>query len=176
MKKTILTIFGVICLVISIVFFVFNFVIYPKKYQNYVLVYANQYNLDPNLIYSIIKSESNFDKNAVSRSGARGLMQLLPSTARWIASEIGDVYSDDILFRPDKNVEYGCFYLCYLMNKFENIDAVVCAYNAGEGVVRSWLKEDGSVDETKIAYNETKNYLKKVKSYYFIYKNDFLFV
>ena len=169
MKKTILILFGLSCLVIGIVFLLFNFVFMSKKYQNYVEFYCDEYNLDSSLVYAIIKAESNFDANAVSRAGALGLMQLLPSTAKWIAGELNLDYYENDLFEPSKNIRYGCFYLRYLMNKFDNIDVVVCAYNAGETIVKSWLDEDGRVVENKISYSETKSYLKKVKAYYQIY-------
>lgn len=176
MRKTILLIFLAVCLLLGVVFILFNFVLYPKKYQDYVSKYSTEYNLERAVVYAIIKTESNFESAAVSRSGAVGLMQLLPSTAKWIADELGEIFDNNNLFDPETNIKYGCFYLRYLMDKFYDINTVICAYNAGEGVVRAWLDNDGVLDESKITYLETKNYLKKVKNYINIYSSDIIFV
>ena len=170
MRKTILILFSVICIFSVILFVVFNFFVYPKKYKNYVTFYAAENNLDSALVYAVIKAESNFDKNATSKSGAMGLMQLMPTTAKWIAEELGDDYSEVNLYNPETNVRYGCFYLKYLFERFSDVDAVVCAYNAGESVVKNWLDDNDTISESKIDYPETKAYLKRVKGFYKVYK------
>jgi len=170
MKRTILIIFVIICLIFSIVFFLFKFM-FPKTYSNYVFSYSNQYQLEPALVFSIIKAESGFNEKAVSKSGAMGLMQLLPATAKWIATELGDEFENDNLLDPETNIKYGCYYLNYLKNKFNNIEVVICAYNAGESVVRNWISSNGTIEDDNIEYAETKNYLRKVKFYYSIYEN-----
>ena len=170
MKKKVYVIFSVICVTIFVLFVVFNFVIFPSKYKNQVVYFSNKYNLEIALVYAVIKAESNFDEKAQSSSGARGLMQILPSTAKWIAGELGVEYADEILFDKNINIEFGCFYLSYLFSKFATKDVVVCAYNAGETVVRTWLDENGYLDESKIAYSETKNYYKRVMGFYNVYK------
>jgi len=171
MKKKIIIIFSIICMLVIILFIMFNFILYPTKHKNYVLIYAEKYNIDVSLIYAIIKTESNFDAKAVSPSNARGLMQIIPSTAKWIASELNIDYNDEILFNSETNINFGCFYIDYLFKKFNDMDIVICAYNAGETIVKTWLDENGKLDESKINYKETENYLKKVRSYYNIYKN-----
>lgn len=171
-----LTIFGAVCLLVGVVFLLFNFVIYPKKYQSFVYRFSNEYNLERSLVYAVIKTESNFNASAVSRSGAMGLMQILPSTAKWIAGELEEEFNENQLFEPETNIKYGCFYLRYLMDKFLSIDAAICAYNAGEGAVRAWLDGEGNVEEEKITYSETKKYLKKVKNYIKVYSSDTIFV
>lgn len=138
-------------------------------------MYSKEYELEPALIYSVIKAESDFDKIAVSPSGALGLMQLLPTTAKWIAEELGEYYEPNFLFNEDVNIKYGCFYLNYLYDKFGDMDTVICAYNAGETKVRDWL-DDGRVNPEKIDYLETKEYLKRVKNFYIIYKNEYLYI
>ena len=170
MKKRILIIFSISLVILFFVSIVFNFVVCPKKYKNYVLAYSEEYELDKFLVYSIIKTESNFDAKAVSKSNALGLMQILPNTAKWIASELGEEYSKEKMFEPSVNIRFGCFYLKYLFDKFEKTDIVICAYNAGEGSVLSWI-EDGELNREKIDYLETKNYLAKVENFYKIYSN-----
>lgn len=171
MKRKILILFFSICIIVAILFIVFNFCNKKNDYEDYVKKYSATYNLEESLVYSIIKVESDFDANAVSGSGALGLMQIIPRTAKWIATEFNEIYEKQNMFNPETNVKYGCFYLNYLFDKFKYIDVVICAYNAGEGVVRDWLDESGNLVEEKISYDETKNYLKKVKKFYSDYKN-----
>lgn len=150
-------------------FCIFNFVLYPKKYNNFVTAYANNYNLPTALVYAVIKTESNFDNNAKSPAGAMGLMQLIPATAKWIAGKFTEIYEENKMYDPETNIKYGCFYLNYLYEKFKNFDVVICAYNAGEVAVKKWLDENGNLVEAKIDYKETKNYYLKVKGYYNVY-------
>ncbi len=175
MKKLALILFSSILVLTIIFFIVFRYAVVPKKYNNMVLSYSKEYNIESALVYAIIKTESNFDKNAKSSAGAIGLMQLMPSTASWIASEFGEDFKSENLYNPEINIKYGCFYLNYLFKKFDNMGTVICAYNAGEGAVKNWLGENGEVEEDKISYRETKNYYKKVLRYYNFYKSDEIF-
>ena len=171
MKKSVLVLFSVICIFSVALFVVFNFVIFPKTYKDFILEYSKAYGVDAALVFAISKTESGFDEKAVSSSGARGVMQLMPSTAKWVASELGEKYDDDNLFDAKTNIRYGCFYLRYLFDKFDDVWVVVAAYNAGEGVVRNWINEDGLLNEDLISYPETKKYVSKVKAFYEVYKN-----
>ena len=173
MKRKIISIFGISCVILFFVVMIFNFIICPKKYKNYVVSYAEEYGLELSLVYSIIKVESDFRKEAVSKSGALGLMQILPSTAKWIAKELGMEYIRETMFDPGINIRFGCFYLKYLFDKFCDKDIVICAYNAGEGKVVDWLN-DGKLDLSRIDYIETKNYLAKVNKYYNLYSDSFI--
>ena len=74
------------------------------------------------------------------------------------------------MFDAETNIKYGCFYLRYLFDKFKDKRVVVCAYNAGETVVKNWLDEGGKIIEEKISFKETKNYLKKVEFFEKLYK------
>ncbi|MCX7883857.1 MAG: lytic transglycosylase domain-containing protein [Caloramator sp.] len=166
-----------------IIFFIFLVLInfksvlkkfYPIYYKNTINKYAIKYELDPYLIYSLIKAESNFKLYAISNKGAIGLMQITPGTGAYIARLLGDKnFSKDMLFNPEINIKYGCFYLSKLFNDFNgNLDCVLAAYNAGEGNVRKWLKDnknEARLKTDKIPFNETKRYIKKVKQNYRIY-------
>ena len=126
------------------------------------------------LVYAIMKAESGFNERAVSRAGAVGLMQLMPSTARFVCEREGVVYDGTKLSEGDYNVTLGCMYLVYLLSKFEVLNTAVAAYNAGEGTVEKWLNDkslsrDGK-NLTDIPYRETREYVKKVCSYRKIYK------
>ena len=138
---------------------------YPLTYSQIVFQFSKEYSLPPALIFAIIKTESSFDKNAVSKAGAKGLMQITDKTGEFIAKKMNASSFD--LFDAKTSVEFGCYYLNYLKQKFPNIETTICAYNAGEGNVASWLKNplystDGKTLKT-IPFSETSAYLKKIK-------------
>ena len=133
--------------------------------------------LDPSLVYAVIKTESGFDERAVSRSGAVGLMQLMPATAKFICAREKIVYEEEKLTMGAYNLKLGLLYLKYLSERFPAEETALAAYNAGEGTVREWLEntafsEDG-LTLKKIPYPETARYLKKIgkikKFYDFFY-------
>ena len=145
---------------------------YPFKYKKEVIFYSEYYDLNPALVLSIINAESGFDSAAESSAGAIGLMQITPKTANYIAERTGAVNYD--LTAPDTNIDFGCYYIKYLLNKFENVSTAIAAYNAGEGNVSLWL-EDKSCSEDgttliRIPFNETKVYVKKIEESFIKYK------
>lgn len=145
---------------------------FPLRYR----AEAERYYSDWRLILAMIKAESGFDPNAVSSVGACGLMQLMPETATFIAAKEGIEHFD--LFSATDNLRLGCKYLLYLETRFSDRDAVLAAYNAGEGNVREWLRQEKYSKDGKtlndLPFSETKNYLKKVKKYYRIYGRIYL--
>jgi soluble lytic murein transglycosylase len=151
---------------------------YPLLYKDYVIKYSREYNLDPMMVMSVIKTESNFDSDATSIKDARGLMQIAESTGVW-ASEILaiDDYSQDLLHVPEINIRIGTWYLRELIDQYGHEEVALAAYNAGSGNVSEWLSEsEHSIDgETlqKIPFPETEKYVERVKRnmqvYEFIY-------
>ena len=146
--------------------------LYPKKYSDYVEFYSKEYNIDEDLVYSIIKAESKFKKDAVSRRGAKGLMQIGDGTRDWAMEEL-DIKDADI-FEPEDNIRIGCWYLNRLYREFGDLDLVIAAYNGGSGNVKKWLADeefssDGENLET-IPFKETASYVEKVKYNYEMYK------
>ena len=131
--------------------------LYPRKYSVIVEKYSAEYDVPEYIIYSVIYVESSFDKNAVSPSGAIGLMQLMPSTYTWLA-EINNEETKDI-FDSEENIKYGTYYLAFLYDRYESWEIAFAAYNAGMGNVDSWLKED----IYEIKFSETKNYVDKLR-------------
>lgn len=154
--------------------------IYPKEYEIIVTKYAKENNLDPLLVFAIMKAESNFDSNITSHSGACGLMQLMDQTAREVALKIGYSYTGvEILFDPETNIMLGTAYFSMLYQQYHNVPIALTAYNAGIGNVQKWItngiiKEDGSNIEN-IPFTETNNYVRKILRDYDIYKELYSF-
>ena len=155
-------------------YFVLNH-LFPMEHKETVEKYSNEYSVDSNLIYAVIKAESNFNKDAVSHAGANGLMQITDETALWISEQLNienfDVYT---LSEPDTNINFGVWYLSYLIDEFESTDLAILAYNAGANKVKSWILENtinrDNIEIENIPYPETKIYLTKVKLYRKIYE------
>ena len=147
-------------------------VVYPQKYAEIVSKYANEYNVPEDVVYATIKVESSFDPEAISHAGARGLMQMLPSTFEWLTGDehLGEHLTPNLLFEPEVNIRYGVYYLKYLYTKFDHKWDVACAaYNGGEGNVTEWLADErysdgeGNLTSYPKNFKETKNYVKKIK-------------
>ena len=146
--------------------------LYPFPYRSTVESYSARWKVDKFLAISVIKVESNFSEAAHSRSGAVGLMQLMPDTAAWIAYQLGEApeeAADDIknLRDPETNIRYGTWYLAELRDEFKGNDVLaLAAYNAGRGNVHEWIKEnhwnENFSDADKIPYAETRDYVKRV--------------
>ena len=175
-KRIFIVILAGIFLTVSVLFtaiLVQKKFVYPLKYFEDITVAAKTYSLDMALILAVIKTESAFDESAVSKAGAKGVMQITEKTAEYIAKMKGDAEYD--LFNATNNIDYGCYYLRYLINRFENLQTALCAYNAGEGRVSSWLKnaeysKDGNTLKV-IPFEETREYLNKIKKSFSKYKN-----
>ena len=149
--------------------------IYKLEYSEYVEKYAKEYDVDKYLIFAIIKAESNFDQDAVSHREAKGLMQLMYSTAEEIAKKVNVDLNEENILEPDININLGTKYISMLIQKYGNINLALAAYNAGSGNVDGWiekgtLKEDGS-DIENIPFTETNNYVRKILRDYKIYTN-----
>lgn len=142
---------------------------FPTPYKDAVEKYAAEYGVETKLIYAVIKAESNFDPSAVSHAGAKGLAQLTDSTAEYVAKMIGIEYSQGDSFNAEKNIRLSAYYLHYLLKKYDgDLPCTIAAYNAGEGNVDKWLKENGGIDA--IPFPETEKYVKKVRIYKKIYE------
>lgn len=144
---------------------------YPQKYGDLVRFYASANNLDPALVSSVINAESRYDPNAESSAGALGLMQLLPSTANWLA---GVELSEEEIKEPNTNISLGCRYLAQLINQFSDLSCALAAYNAGPSKVSGWLSDpELSADGTtlqNIPFNETAKYVARVKNNLKVYQ------
>ena len=122
--------------------------IYPLNHEELIKTYGDKYDIPYELLAAVIYTESGFDEKAVSRVGAIGLMQLMPSTAEEIAGRLGVEYDESALTDPETNIAYGSFYLGYLYrNLGENWDTACAAYNAGIGKVKGWLNNEEYSDD-----------------------------
>ncbi len=94
--------------------------VYPKEYSEYVYTYAEENDIDPLLIFAVIKAESNFDSEVISHSNAMGLMQILERTAREVViNEIEEEFSKDMLFNPEENIKIGTKYFSRIIRKIQ---------------------------------------------------------
>ena len=131
---------------------------YPLRYEEIVVGHAENYDLEPHLLAAVIYQESKFDADAVSDSGAVGLMQLLPETAQGIADRTGGSgWHERDLVNPELNIRYGSWYLRHLLDKYGDEELALAAYNAGQTNVDRWREEGGG-----IRFAETRHYVHRV--------------
>jgi soluble lytic murein transglycosylase len=148
---------------------------YPLAWWDTVVHWAGEYGVDPYLVLAVIREESGFSPTAVSSSDARGLMQLLPSTARWIAEEKLTIpYREGDLFSPAVNIQLGTWYLGSLLRESGgDLAWAVAAYNGGPGNLRRWTAGGiaSSADlPAHLRATETREYLGKVLTSWLTYR------
>lgn len=159
----------VFVIVAACLFFGLRYV-YPKKYSNIVEKYADKYGVDSELVYAVIKRESNFNPKAVSNVDAMGLMQLQPETFVWVQTKLDGsaTHSEDELYKPEVNIKYGTYLLKLHLDEFGDECLALAAYHAGRGKVNEWIEDDivsaGEDSVLKIPYADTQNYVKRVMS------------
>jgi soluble lytic murein transglycosylase len=142
---------------------------YPLRYDTIVRGHARNYRLDPALLASVIYQESKFRAGARSSSGAIGLMQLLPDTAKGIALHTGgSKFRVSDLDDPEINVRYGSWYLRHLLDKYGDERAALAAYNAGQDNVDRWRAEGKG-----IAFAETRHYVARVEHLKVLYRRGY---
>lgn len=150
--------------------------LYPVQYREAILRATARYKVDPRLVLSIMRQESNFRPRAKSQAAARGLLQLTIDTALKYAPRAGLNNLQDIeLYRPETNILVGGVYLSELARLFpDQPEAVAAAYNGGEDNVARWLKRasqrDAGVFASEVGFTETKDYVFKVMSNYRAYR------
>ena len=151
--------------------------LYPREYCDFVEQYATAYDVPVNLVYAVIRTESGFDPEAVSSVGAVGLMQMMPSTFRWLTDDmLGEGLADEMLYDPETNIRYCVYYLRRLYDRYGDWLTACAAYNAGSGRVDAWLDDPTMVDlmgnliESRIPFEETRGYVRKIKKAYTAYE------
>lgn len=150
---------------------------FPVHYAGPVKHNAKLRDIDPSVVFGLIRQESAFNQNARSPVGAAGLMQIMPATGKQIARDLGEPWrSSSNLFDPALNIKYGTYYYGTLLDQFNGHFALAAAaYNAGPHRVRRWLPERQKLPadiwiET-IPYKETRQYVTRVLAYALIYQH-----
>ena len=172
--KNIFKIIIFIVIVAILILFIAKY-LYKTEYKEIINEECSEYNIDKYLILSIIKAESNFESDAVSPKDAIGLMQLTLDTANWCAEKLEmDKITISDLYVPETNIKLGVFYFDYLLDKYNDFNTAIAAYNAGMGNVEKWLSDskysnDGKKIE-KTPYKETNAYITKINNNLKIYK------
>lgn len=144
---------------------------YPVEYEDIIRACARENDIPPAYAAAVILAESSYRPTVVSSANARGLMQLLPSTGEWIAGKYDEDFVEEDLFDPETNIRYGCWYLGFLMDRYDgDMRCASSAYHAGQGNVDKWLKKpEYSTDGKhldKIPYESTENYVNRILKYY----------
>jgi TolA-binding protein len=154
----------------------YSTLLFPEVYPEEVEAASRQWGVDPSLIRSIIRAESFYDPEIESPAYAKGLMQLMAQTAQQVARLAGvkEYETADQLFQPQMNILLGAAYLRRLLSQFnDQLPLAIAAYNAGPHRVQTWLYRFGEYDYPLfvelIPFNETRNYVKKVLSYFYIH-------
>lgn len=141
------------------------------EYEDLIRAYAAKNDIPPAYVASVIMAESSYRPEAVSSVNAQGLMQILPSTAEWIAGKLDESYVEGSLFDPETNIRYGCWYLGFLMHRYDgDMRCSSSAYHAGQGTVDKWLADPNYSADGKtldvIGYDSTNTYVNRVLRYY----------
>ncbi|KPU42677.1 soluble lytic murein transglycosylase precursor [Oxobacter pfennigii] len=148
---------------------------YPKHYEEEVLKASEEFSVDPYLLWAVMREESRYMYNAISRVGAMGLLQIMPSTGKDIAARL-KVNTDEIdLSNPMINIRFGAYYLKSMLDRYNgDEDKALAAYNGGAGNVNRWAKTKlGNTKEdfpAAVAFSETREYITRVKNSYLTYK------
>lgn len=176
--KKILIVIAILLIFALATIFVLKSYVYPRKHFDVIKEEAAKNNIDPYLVLAVIKTESGFNKLATSKKEAKGLMQIMDTTAQDINNNANIVENieDTNLYDENINIALGCNYLKSLIDKYEgNYYIAICAYNAGMGNVNKWLNDgiiskDLNTSNINLPFEETNKYLNKVIKNYTIYR------
>ncbi len=148
---------------------------HPLRFEAQIGKAARSHGVDPYLVAGVIEVESGFKPDIVSKHGAVGLMQVLPSTAEEIKSRgnsSADPSSGALLSDPATNIDLGTYYLGQLLREFDDTRTALAAYNAGPSTVAKWLERPGGkkITYADVAFPETKRYVKRVLLEAYLYR------
>lgn len=148
---------------------------YPRPYSATVQAAAAEFQVDPLLIWSVMRAESVYEPEALSGVGARGLMQIMPDTQEWIAGQLGETLSPGAAFTPEANIRMGAWFLHFLLDYFDgDLELAIAAYNGGAASVDGWQEDPRVKDRDDflrwIGFGQTREYLERVSLNYQIYR------
>lgn len=175
--RTLLAVLAVLVLAATLLFTVFRRQVdtmeYPRRYSEYVEYYAGKYKIDPLILYSFIRTESDFNPNAQSGVGARGLMQITEETFDWIKTKIAPTESltFDSLYDPETNIRFGTYFVSYCLLRYQqDLATAAAAYHSGWGTVDDLLaQEEYSADGKTLdhyPYPQMRQYVRKITHSY----------
>jgi len=149
--------------------------LFPTLYTDEVSSAAHEFNIEPSLLFAIIRQESRFNQRAVSPSNAIGLMQIIPSSGEWIAEKMGmRGFKPTSLYEARLNIRMGTWYLRYLTDKYGDMPTALAAYNWGPGSMSRWKEKFTPADIDwffeSIPKAETRRYVKNILLNYQVYK------
>ena len=144
---------------------------YPMEYEELIRRYAADNGLEPAYVAAVVLAESSYRADAVSSVNAQGLMQILPSTGEWLSGKFDEEYVEGCLFDPETNLRYGCWYLGWLMDRYDGeMSCASSAYHQGQGTVDGWLQNPEYSDDGKtlklIPSDATRTYVDRILKYY----------
>jgi soluble lytic murein transglycosylase len=147
---------------------------YPRPFEEEVTAAAAEFNLEPELIWAVMREESRFQPAVASWAGAVGLMQVMPATGEEIAGKLQVEFNRERLTETELNIRFGAFYLRSMLTLFDgDMDRALAAYNGGPGNVRRWLRSElGATSAgfpTAVSFYETRQYITKVRDVYLTY-------
>lgn len=148
--------------------------LHPIRFAETVTQTAQDYDLDPYLLYALIRTESSFREDAESSAGALGLTQITEETFLWLQSKTGEALAFEELRKPQIAVRYGAFFLSLLLKEFTYPETALAAYHAGRGQVNKWLDDPqvskNGVTLDAIPFSDTAHYVSKVMQAYQVYQ------
>jgi len=148
---------------------------YPRPYSATVEAAGAEFEVDPLLIWAVMRQESRFDPEAFGYAGERGLMQVMPPTQAWIAEQLGEDISPGDAFTPEASIRMGAWFLDFLTDHFEgDLELAIAAYNGGAASVASWQADPlvSNRDDLLrwIGFGQTREYLERVSLSYRVYQ------
>jgi soluble lytic murein transglycosylase len=148
---------------------------YPRPYSTTVQSAAAEYDVDPLLIWAVMREESRYDPDALSWVGARGLMQVMPPTQDWIAEQLAEEIAPGDAYTPETSIRMGAWFLRFLADYFDqDLELTIAAYNGGAGSVDIWQADPRVADRDDllrwIGFGETREYLQRVSLSYLVYQ------
>ena len=145
--------------------------VYPMQYTELIQANAAEFGLDPAYVAAVVLAESSYNPNAVSSVNAQGLMQIMPDTGEWLAGKFDETYVEGCLFDPATNLRYGCWYLGFLMDRYDgDMRCSSAAYHSGQGTVDKWLKDPAYSSDGRtldvIPGSNANTYVNRILEYY----------
>lgn len=150
--------------------------LYPRYYSEIIKKESSKYGLDYRFVLAVMREESRFQADVSSWAGAQGLLQIMPTTGAGLAQQLGiPSYRREMLLNPETNIAMGTYFLSNLLKTYDGKHYLALAgYNAGPGNANRWLRQNPGITEEflieKIAFKETRNYVKRVLGTYWTYK------